>query len=155
MDRLDLIREKIRRVAQDPDVDDKKGTQPKKYYSGVKKDKKDARDAHFKRGASMSDDNPAAYKPAPGDSKGKTRPSKHTQKFKKMFGEVDEDLSANDIRDWALLPDTIEMFKDKYQTDWKIELDNTVAEMLEDISIDETATSSYCKFRRVDTTGNS
>ena len=50
MDRLDLIREKIRRVAQDPDVDDKKGTQPKKYYSGVKKDKKDARDAHFKRG---------------------------------------------------------------------------------------------------------
>ena len=47
MDRLDLLREKIRRVAQDPDVDDKKGTQPKKYYSGVKKDKKDARDAHF------------------------------------------------------------------------------------------------------------
>ena len=32
MNRLDLIREKIRRVAQDPDVDDKKGTQPKKYY---------------------------------------------------------------------------------------------------------------------------
>ena len=29
MDRLDLLREKIRRVAQDPDIDDKKGTQPK------------------------------------------------------------------------------------------------------------------------------
>ena len=93
MDRLDLIREKIRRVAQDPDVDDKKGTQPKKYYSGVKKDKKDARDAHFKRGASMSDDNPAAYKPAPGDKDPKTgklkktKPSKHTKKFKAMYGE--------------------------------------------------------------------
>ena len=93
MDRLDLLREKIRRVAQDPDVDDKKGTQPEKYYSGVKKDKKDARDAHFKRGASMSDDNPAAYKPAPGDKDPKTgklkktKPSKHTKKFKAMYGE--------------------------------------------------------------------
>ena len=29
MDRLDLIREKLRRVAQDPDIDDKKGTQQK------------------------------------------------------------------------------------------------------------------------------
>ena len=92
MNRLDLLREKIRRVAQDPDVDDKKGTQPKKYYSGVKKDKKDARDAHFKKGASMSDDNPNAYKPAPGDKDKdgkmkKTKPSKHTKKFKAMYGE--------------------------------------------------------------------
>ena len=93
MDRLDLIREKLRRVAQDPDVDDKKGTQPKKYYSGVKKDKKDARDAHFKKGASMSDDNPNAYKEAPGDRDKdgklkKTKPSKHTSKFKQMYGEA-------------------------------------------------------------------
>ena len=93
MDRLDLIREKLRRVAQDPDVDDKKGTQPKKYYSGVKKDKKDARDAHFKKGASMSDDNPNAYKEAPGDRDKdgklkKTKPSKHTDKFKQMYGEA-------------------------------------------------------------------
>tara|TARA_R100001129_G_scaffold184446_2_gene169389 strand:+ start:514 stop:2328 length:1815 start_codon:yes stop_codon:yes gene_type:complete len=137
--------EGVDRVAQDPDIKKKSGTQPKKYYSGLKKSTKSARDAHFKKGAKMDDDNPAAYKPAPGDSKGKTRPSKHTQKFKKMFGEVDEDLSANDIRDWALLPETIEMFKDKYQTDWKIELDNTVAEMLEDISIDETATAAIKK----------
>ena len=137
--------EGVDRVAQDPDIKKKSGTQPKKYYTGLKKSTKSARDAHFKKGAKMDDDNPAAYKPAPGDSKGKTRPSKHTQKFKKMFGEVDEDLSANDIRDWALLPETIEMFKDKYQTDWKIELDNTVAEMLEDISIDETATAAIKK----------
>ena len=67
MDRLSHLREKIRRVAQDKDVDDKKGTQPKKYYSGVDKKKKSARDAHFKKGASMSDDNPNAYKYAPGD----------------------------------------------------------------------------------------
>ena len=93
MSQLDNILEKLRRVAQDPDVDDKKGTQPKKYYSGVKKDKKDARDAHFKKGASMSDDNPNAYKEAPGDRDKdgklkKTKPSKHTKKFKAMYGEA-------------------------------------------------------------------
>ena len=93
MSQLDNILEKLRKVSQDPDVDDKKGTQPKKYYSGVDKDKKDSRDAHFKKGASMSDDNPNAYKPAPGDKDKegkmkKTKPSKHTDKFKQMYGEA-------------------------------------------------------------------
>ncbi len=35
----------------------------------------------------MDDDNPDAYKPAPGDKDAKTKPSKHTLKYKKMFGE--------------------------------------------------------------------
>ena len=35
----------------------------------------------------MDDDNPDAYKPAPGDKGAKTKPSKHTLKYKKMFGE--------------------------------------------------------------------
>ena len=40
----------------------------------------------------MSDDDPAVYKPAPGDldksgKLKKTKPSKHTLKFKKMFGD--------------------------------------------------------------------
>ena len=92
MDRLSELREKIRRVAQDKDVDDKKGTQPKKYYSGVDKKKKDARDAHFKKGAKMDDDNPNAYKYAPGDldkdgKPKKTKVSKHTKKYQQMFGE--------------------------------------------------------------------
>ena len=78
---------KLDRVKQDKDVKDDPGTQPAKYYSGVKKKTKDARAAHFRKGAKMDDDNPAAYKPAPGDAKGKTIPSKHTRKYKKMFGE--------------------------------------------------------------------
>ena len=91
-DKLTQIREKIRRVAQDKDVDDKKGTQPKKYYSGVDKKKKSARDAHFKKGAKMDDDNPNAYKYAPGDldkdgKPKKTKVSKHTKKYQQMFGE--------------------------------------------------------------------
>lgn len=76
------------KVAQDPDVADKKGTQPKKYYAGLKKSTKVSRDAHFKRGAKMDDDNPAAYTPAPGDKGAKTKPSKHTKRFKAMFGEA-------------------------------------------------------------------
>tara|TARA_B100000900_G_scaffold161236_1_gene136908 strand:- start:2421 stop:3344 length:924 start_codon:yes stop_codon:yes gene_type:complete len=75
------------KVKQDPDIKDKKGTQPDVYYKGLKKSTKDKRDAHFKKGAKMDDDNPAAYKPAPGDANAKTKPSKHTKKFDKMFGE--------------------------------------------------------------------
>jgi len=35
----------------------------------------------------MDDDNPKAYKPAPGDKDAKTKPSKYTKQFKQMFGE--------------------------------------------------------------------
>tara|TARA_E500000305_G_scaffold109589_2_gene115035 strand:+ start:403 stop:2331 length:1929 start_codon:yes stop_codon:yes gene_type:complete len=74
-------------VKQDPDIKKKKGTQPAKYYKGLSKSTKDKRDAHFKKGADMDDDNPKAYKPAPGDKSAKTKPSKHTKKFKQMYGE--------------------------------------------------------------------
>ena len=75
-------------VGQDPDIKDKEGTQPAVYYKGIKsKSTKSKRDAHFKKGAKMDDDNPAAYKPAPGDATAETKPSKHTKKFKQMFGE--------------------------------------------------------------------
>lgn len=78
-------------VRQDKDIADKDGTQPAKYYAGLKsKSTKSARDAHFKKGAKKSDDDPSAYKPAPGDATAKTKPSTHTKKFKQMFGEVQE-----------------------------------------------------------------
>ena len=81
-----------RKVAQDDDVEDREGTQPAKYYKGVKsKSTKQARARHFEKGAKMDDDNPAAYKPAPGDKSAKTKPSKHTLKYKKMFGENKSD----------------------------------------------------------------
>ena len=81
-----------RKVAQDDDVEDLKGNQPAKYYKGdMKKSTKQARARHFAKGAKMDDDNPAAYKPAPGDKSAKTKPSKHTLKYKKMFGENKSD----------------------------------------------------------------
>ena len=68
------------------------------YYKGVPKDKKDDREAHFKRYAEKPDDKGADkdsnYKPAPGDFKDgkrvKTKVSKHTKKYKQMYGESEE-----------------------------------------------------------------
>ena len=81
-----------RKVAQDDDVEDREGTQPAKYYKGVKsKSTKQARARHFEKGVKMDDDNPAAYKPAPGDKSDKTKPSKHTLKYKQMSGENKSD----------------------------------------------------------------
>lgn len=80
-------------VKQDKDIKDKKGTQPAKYFAKdaegdeMSKSTKSKRDAHFKKGAAKSDDDSSAYKPAPGDKGAKTKPSKHTKKFKQMFGE--------------------------------------------------------------------
>ena len=75
---------------QDPDIKDRPGTQPKAYHAGLSKKTKTARDRHFKKGAKMDDDNPKAYKKAPGDAGAKTKPSKHTMRFKQMFGEEDK-----------------------------------------------------------------
>jgi len=72
---------------QDPDIKDKDGTQPKAYFKGLKPSTKDKRDTHFKKNAKKADDDPSAYKPAPGDATAKTKPSKHTKKFKQMFGD--------------------------------------------------------------------
>ena len=57
------------------------------YHRGLSKSTKDKRKAQFAKQAKMSDDNPAAYKPAPGDKTAKTKPSRHTMKFKQMFGD--------------------------------------------------------------------
>ena len=82
--------EKIEEVKQDPDIADRKGTQPAKYHAGLSKSTKAARDRQFKKQTKMADNNPAAYKPAPGDKDAETKPSKYTKAVKKMFGEAKE-----------------------------------------------------------------
>lgn len=67
----------------------------KDYHAGLSKSTIAKRQAHFNRGAAMDDNNPAAYKPAPGDARAKTKPSKHTKRFHKLFtkeGTVKHDL---------------------------------------------------------------
>ena len=78
-------------VPQDRDVKDREGTQPKTYYAGVSKDNKDARAAHFERNTPKSDSDKSAYADAPGDKEAREKgmkQSKHTLKFKQMYGEA-------------------------------------------------------------------
>ena len=72
---------------QDPDIKDREGTQPARYHPGLKKSTKIKRDAHFKKHGKKDDDDPSAYKPAPGDKTAKTKPSKYTKSFKDMYDE--------------------------------------------------------------------
>jgi len=79
------------REPQDKDIKDKEGTQPAKYFKGLKKTTKSKRDAHFKKGAKKSDSDSSAYKDAPGDKKARKEPmrkSKYTKDYQKMYGEV-------------------------------------------------------------------
>ena len=69
----------------------------KSYMKGLGKSTKDKRQAQFNKQAKMDDDNPAAYKPAPGDKTAKTKPSKHTKKFKAMYGEMADHLTFEDF----------------------------------------------------------
>lgn len=62
------------------------------YYKGLSKSTAAKRKAHFKKYAEKPGDGPdkqSNYKKAPGDARAKTKPSKHTLKFRKMFGEND------------------------------------------------------------------
>lgn len=88
LDAIEVIEE--RKNAEDPDVKDMDGSQPKNYYKGLSKKDKEARAKHFAKYKDSDDDNPASYKPAPGDKDAKTKPSKHTKNFKKMYGEETE-----------------------------------------------------------------
>ena len=82
-----------RKTTQDPDIKDKDGSQPKKYYAKdadgdeMSKSTKDKRAAHFKKQASKPDGKDSSYKPAPGDADAETKPSQYTKKYKQMFGE--------------------------------------------------------------------
>lgn len=88
---------------EDPDIGHRKGSQPKGYYAKdargkeMAKSTKQKRAAQFAKQAKMDDDDPKAYKPAPGDATAKTKPSKHTKKFKQMYGEMAEHLTFEDF----------------------------------------------------------
>ena len=75
------------------------------YYKGLKsKSTKQARARHFAKGAEMDDDNPNAYKKAPGDATAKTKPSVHTKKYNQMFGELKfEDFNVEEGKSDAAL----------------------------------------------------
>lgn len=83
-------------VPQDSSIKDREGTQPKKYFKDLSKSTKEKRDASFKAGKKASDDDPKAYKPAPGDAEAKTKLSKHTKKYRDMYGEAENVKQARE-----------------------------------------------------------
>ena len=85
---VSTIEEDLDAQPQDKDVKKKKGTQPKKYYKDLSKGEKEKRADYFKSKDTTKNDN----RPAPGDKGAKTKPSIHTKKFKKMFGEFKNEL---------------------------------------------------------------
>lgn len=104
---LNMRKEEVR---QDKDIEDRKGTQPAKYFKDLPKSTKAARDAHFKKYADKDDSNPSNYKPAPGDKSAKTKPSVHTKKYKQMFGEA-VTVGGKSYQDLELCGDAVKMFK--------------------------------------------
>lgn len=82
------VKEEKHEVKQDPDVKDKKGTQPAKYFKGLSKDTKEKRESHFKKGKSKHWDDSSAYEPAPGDKTAKTKESKYTKAVKKKYPDL-------------------------------------------------------------------
>tara|TARA_R110000823_G_scaffold199066_1_gene330231 strand:+ start:60 stop:1817 length:1758 start_codon:yes stop_codon:yes gene_type:complete len=112
-------------VRQDKDVKDRKGTQPAKYFGkdakgkDMKKSTKAARARHFEKGAKKSDDDPSAYKAAPGDKSAKTKPSKYTQAMKKKFPELyKEEVTAKQLAD-------LEKFGDRLLNKFDIDIEFT------------------------------
>jgi hypothetical protein len=59
------------------------------YYKGISQSTADKKKAQMAKQASMDDDDPAAYKELPGDTKGKKnlKPSMHTKKYHDKFKE--------------------------------------------------------------------
>ena len=101
--------EDVVEVKQDKQIKDREGTQPAKYYAKdtegdtMAKSTKQARARHFDKKKTG---------PAPGDASATTKPSKHTKKFKQMYGEarlkrneyyfveVEDSLTMSDVTDF-------------------------------------------------------
>ena len=101
-----------KKLAQDPDVRKEPGSQPKKYYKTLSKDVKQKRSDFFKK-QDTSDTRPGSYKAAPGDDKAKTKLSKHTKKFRQMYGEVNQESKG----DYVISVKGKEMFRSKSDKD--------------------------------------
>lgn len=66
------------------------------YFKGLSVSTARKKAAQLKAQAELSDDDPAAYKELPGDTKGKKllKPSKHTEKYKELFGDKSESVTG-------------------------------------------------------------
>ena len=57
-------------------------------------------------------------------------------RMKKDDQKEEIQLSANDIKEWALEEVTINKFKNRYENNWRIELDKAVTDMLDQVKVE-------------------
>jgi hypothetical protein len=96
--RVSANEEYISEAREDSDIGDKKGSQPAKYHSGLAKSTKDKRDNQFKKAAKKHHSDPSAYPDKhAGDDKVQTKTSKHTKKYRDMFGENKSQERAREL----------------------------------------------------------
>ena len=122
--REEQIDEKIKEVPKD-----KESGLPKKYVAGLSASTAKARAAHWDKMDKKSDSDPSAYEPAPGDASAKTKESKHTKKYRDMYGEQVETDDSDYEKMIAILD-----FSDDSSED---EIDKIVAELSDDDIMDE------------------
>jgi hypothetical protein len=72
---------------EDEDLDENYAEKNKKYHAGLSKSTAKARVTHWKKMDKLSDRDPHAYEPAPGDATAKTKPSKYTKMYHKKYGK--------------------------------------------------------------------
>lgn len=87
----------------------------KDYHAGLSKSTIAKRQAHFNKGAAMDDNNPDAYKPAPGDARAKTKTSAHTKRFHNLYtkeGTVKHDRRFKIYRPKVNVYESMETYMD-------------------------------------------
>ena len=67
------------------EVDSRLNNEP--YQRGLSRSTIAARVKHWKKADKLSDRDPKAYEPAPGDATAKTKPSEYTVKYHQMYGK--------------------------------------------------------------------
>lgn len=72
---------------------DKESGLPKAYVKGLSPSTAKARKAHWDRANKLSDRDPRAYEPAPGDANAKTVPSKATREIRKIMSNEEVEIT--------------------------------------------------------------
>lgn len=72
---------------------DKESDLPKAYVKGLSPSTAKARKAHWDRANKLSDRDPRAYEPAPGDANAKTVPSKATREIRKIMNKEEVEIT--------------------------------------------------------------
>lgn len=98
--KMNKVRDEVyRQLGREDLLEAKPG--PDAYMTGLDDETEDKKKAQMKKQAEMSDDDPDAYKPLPGDKeavkKGKVKTSKHTKSYHELYGEsIDEAEQSTD-----------------------------------------------------------